>query len=389
MSYFLEDRRKDISKYINNDIFNIFANVKINPNSKKMFEDYGSRVTSQTIATELPKFKFLNKDLENKFHSFLYKNNFLKIFQKLEECLFINGIYCIGIIKNKIVLGKPVTWEISDDLELIKLDVNISTRDEGQYKINEFLSFDLTKETNYIKKTITKSINNNLDSVIEEDCLLNTFSFIPFVIFENNASNKPDVDSVEKSKFDVLDIANKFLHKDMFMAAPILGANEQTLKRLAAAFSNEDARLFQQDSLTSWQVGEPVNLLQAQSNVSNLILVKNNLISEIKFFMQLPKDTSQLGTKNLQTEEVKNINADFDKLIQTKANLREWSLSKFVEIFCKLNNFEYNPLDVDITVYNSTKYKKQEEVKNIILQNSNFSNSSELIQNLNINGETN
>lgn len=347
------------------------------PNFKLQFEKLGATISSTTIANSLPKITInKNSELQKKLNIFLEKNNFLNLLQQIEKLLYCNGKIAVGLYKTKfneipeIRIAKIIDYEYKN-FELNKLSVIVDKKTKGRFVYNIIESWDLDTDKNYMSSFSAQ--NDKLKSKVELDWLdpkyqptLNTLNFIPFVIFNNKEDSKPDLELVDKFLWDLLNIDWELLMRDPFLSAPWLfkadDMNEINIWNL-------DDRIQTRSDISSMYENLPVNLVQAAPQSQFILQKIDKTINLIKEFSMFKKDSSNLGTKNLQTTEAQNINSNFEDYVEAKANLREKSLKqliliwlRFTELIAEENLNEFSE-QIEIVVSGSTKWLQEEAKK--------------------------
>lgn len=351
-----------------NNIGNIKTGIdKINPKSEWMIFNYVGTIQTQAIATKLPKFTFDNKEVENKFNEFLFNNNFLKHFQKLEFGLFANGTYALGITKNandiwEIKTGRIIKLEI-ENLKLKQLIIAVDNVNVNNIRYEILEEWDLTNSNNYVKNYAKRANENsiqfqkiNLKEIgVSKPELINFYKEIPYVIFANRWDEKSEFFYIDKSLFKCLDNDIRFFNYDSWMSAPILLVDDKNKQKFLDAIGGTE-RVVSQMDINRFLTGTPAQIFQGAPQAQFIIQKIEKMISWIKDFGIIKKDSSVLGSKNLHTTETQNLNSNFDDSIESKANLREIYLKQFILIWSRFNDLQLNYNEFEVVVSGSTKW---------------------------------
>lgn len=351
-----------------NNIGNIKTGIdKINPKSEWMIFNYVGTIQTQAIATKLPKFTFKNKEIETKFNEFLFENNFLKHFQKLEFGLFSNGTYALGLIKNangiwEVRTGRIIKLEI-ENLKIKQLTISIDNVNVNNINYEILEEWDLSKNNNYVNNFAKRSNDKfsqfqkiSLKEIgISKPDLVNFYKEIPYIIFANRWDEKSEFFYIDKSLFKCLDNDIRFFNYDSWMSAPILLVDSKNKDKFLEAIGGTE-RVVSQLDINRFLTGNPAQIFQGAPQAQFIIQKIDKMIGWIKDFGIIKKDSSVLGSKNLHTTETQNLNSNFDDSIESKANLREIYLKQFVLVWSKLNDLKLNYNEFEVVVSGSTKW---------------------------------
>lgn len=351
-----------------NNIGNINKQIStINPKSEWMIFNYVGTIQTQAIATKMPKFTFDDKETETKFNDFIFQNNFLKHFQKLEFGLFANGTYAIGLTKNsndiwEIKTGRIIKLEI-ENLKLKHLTIAIDNVNINNINYEILEEWDLNNSNNYVKNYAKRSNDSSLNFQkinlkeigISKPDLIDFYKEIPYVIFANRWDEKSEFFYIDKCLFKCLDNDIKFFNYDSWMSAPILLVDSKNKNKFLEAIGGTD-RVVSQLDINRFLTGTPAQIFQGAPQAQFIIQKIEKMISWIKDFGIIKKDSSVLGSKNLHTTETQNLNSNFDDSIESKANLREIYLQQFILLWSRLNDLKLKYNEFEVVVSGSTKW---------------------------------
>ncbi|MFV8483301.1 hypothetical protein ACNQ1T_03340 [Mycoplasma sp. 1932B] len=357
--------------------------------SKSYFENQGALLQQSELATELPEIKVQKNQKE--IDQFLLKNDFLTIIQNLENLLFKNGIWALGVKNNKkIVLGKVIDYKTNDDNELVKLKINVGTIETAQETYSVFEEYDLENNPGYVAKTAVSkngkvvSLKNKLGKNYKQEIF--TGEFIPFVIFKNNAQGIREVDLIDNKYFELLDIKLKALYYDTFTSTPTplinwdMGNNKvEDIKKSLYSLGKE--RMIETHSIGSFtdQMARPFEIVQSQSNAITLLQTIESITYWIKSALLFKKDSTDGGVHNMHSTEAQQLNSSYNHNLEMKANVRELYYTKFIKIILKCLGLDPEQ-KIEVITTSSSKYlDKQAQTlstdQNGVLLNSNIANN--------------
>ncbi|MHA3828766.1 hypothetical protein [Mycoplasma sp. Z1473D] len=354
--------------------------------SKSYFENQGALLQQSELATELPEIKLQKNQKE--IEEFLYKNDFLTVIQNLENLLFKNGIWALGVKNNKkIVLGKVIDYKTNDDNELINLKINVGKIESAEESYSVYEEYNLENNKGYVVKTAV-SINgevtplkNKLGKQYKQELFAG--DFIPFVIFKNNAQGKREVDLIDSKYFELLDIKLKALYYDTFTSTPTplinwdMGNNKvEDIKKSLYSLGKE--RMIETHSIGSYtdQIARPFEIVQSQSNAITLLQTIESISYWIKSALLFKKDSTDGGVHNIHSAEAQQLNSSYNHNLEMKANLREIYYTKFIKVVLKCLGLDYTQ-KIEVIATSSSKYlDKQAQTlstdQNGVLLNSNL-----------------
>ncbi|WP_027120068.1 hypothetical protein [[Mycoplasma] testudinis] len=358
-----------------------YAKDIIKPNLKNTFVNYAANIQTFSIATKQPTFKFDKKEIQKEFEQFLFVNQFLRKFQNLETNLFKLGKYAFGIRKNangnlKIQSGIVINYQYDSNMSLSKLLVQVDTATNNSLNYAIVEDWDLSRKDSYVQKyAIEQGTNSNkeLGSInyrnnFEE---LNSYEQIPYIIFFNRWNDSNELNDIDESFFKILNSNMKFLDLDTRFSSPIFYANDDEKEDFNKALFSDENRVVSQTMQSQFLRGAPANLFQGNPQSTFLVQKMDKLFAWIKDFGLLKKDSSSLGSKNLQTTEAMSLSSNYEDNIESKANLREMDLIMWVYLWFQLKEYKVEITDIDVIVAGSTKWLQSEAVKYLGTQDGN------------------
>lgn len=351
------------------------------PDIKKQLENYGAQTTSITIFNEVPKIKISNEELQKLWDNFINENKFLYNLSIIETMLYKNGILAVGFEKGEdkdkpiLIFGDVIKAEFSSN-KLVYL--MLKTYTEPLFTKNEqFKLYDITSnEKSYY--TTTREVNGETGKLkISNE--VNFYDFIPLVIFENLPKGKADLDLINQELFELINFDFELLIRDGYSSMPWVFYSETLQNEYGKLnFFNLDKRVIPKNALNQIYSDTPIELLQPNSTSPNILTRLERNINLVKELANLKQSTQSMGTKNLHGDEVQALNSNFETLIEFKANLREFSIKKLVEMFFDVIGRDIKGVEIDVEVKGSTKY--QLNVNNVKMSKLNGAAQNSLFQ---------
>ncbi|WP_444704926.1 hypothetical protein ACT1UH_02955 [Mycoplasma sp. 332] len=338
------------------------TNKKDTINSRQQFLKYGVQSTIQTLWSNFPKLDSLG------FDKIPFGSSELLALQKLESILYEKGI---GALRNNFFVADVLEYiEVNGKIKFLKTKLEFSNK---QTPIYVFETFRFEKNKLLFDYSIIKPEKISDDDI--KEMLFNCFDYkpteyieVPYKIFYNNQSKKPDLFLVNDEYFKLLDKDIEVLIKDSYLSAPWIFAtdNNGIKKQIQEGLSDLNKRFIGISPQLQMYDYDPLRILQSQSQSQIIIQKIEKNINWIKKFAFMKQDSNDFGTKNMHNVEAQQINSDFEDYIEAKANLRELQFKEFLDSF-------YPDLRINkVLIYGSTEWLITEAKKYVVNMNGSF-----------------
>lgn len=334
-------------------------NTFTKPDIKKQLNEYGAETTAITIFNQAPKITIENKELQEIWDNFANENKLLYNLSIIEEMLYKNGFLAVGFDKGKeetcplLIFG--IVEQASRAINELGM-LSVLLYDDAPYlNKNTYKRYELLGDNFY---TTTRTYNNESNKLsVSND--VNHLDYIPLIIFENLPKGKADLDLINPELFEIINFDLELLIRDGYSSLPWVFYSDALQNEYGKLnFFNLDLRVIPKNALNQIYSDTPIELLQPSSTSPNILSRLDKNLNLVKELANLKQSTQSMGTKNLHGDEVQALNSNFETLIEFKANLREYSLKKLVELFFKFINREIKNIKIDVEVKGSTKYQQ-------------------------------
>ncbi|MBZ4203399.1 htpn [Mycoplasma tauri] len=331
---------------------------KVDINSYNQFLKYGTITTINVLWSNFPKLK----NSENNEIDFFKDSSKLLALQKMESILYEYGI---AALKEDWTPAQVLDYvEINGELRYLKTKILLNTS-----KINLTVIEEWSYKNDVLQMEYTLTRPETLTDKQSKEMLFNFFNYkptkngyIPYKLFFNNALRVSDLALVNNEYFELINRDLNVLLIDSYLSAPWIFASDSAdlQNKIKKGLMDLNNRFISINPQIALYDPEPLRLLQGQSQSDSLIKKIEKNVSWIKKFSNMKQDSQQMGTKNLHTAEVQEINSDFEDHIEAKANLRELQLKEFLNAF-------YKELEVEsVLIYGSTKWLQSEANKYLV-----------------------
>ncbi len=357
----------------------------LKPKRKESFKDndhyekYVASLFANTVGTIEPKIKFSgkkSKELQKEWDKLLEHNNLLEINYQLIEELSKEG--CMALVlstyfkKPKIVPARiiDVQYESNGDIKSFELQFYLATPGKCGYNIlccNQDKTF---KYTFHYYDNVDAKNNDvyNIHTQYYDDSI--------FAIFLNNPMGKNDMDNVPSKLITDINKHLDLLMTDSLTAKSLYHINlpqsqgkTDNVSKLKETLKDPNSLYFENKNIFSL-LGSGGLQIQSGTSIGQVVLDKlkfyDNKVKELTF---CPRNTADMGTKNIHSAEAMSINSQSDDYIEVKANLLEKGWSNFIKNvfidYIKNNLDSYKDIDfegveVDVEISGSTKYLKNQ-----------------------------
>lgn len=374
-------------------------------NYKNLWTNFGAKQFANSIATKAPKFKFSNSIIQAEWEVIEKYNNLLNINYKIINNSSIYGNHFLGlkVIENIPILitGEVIEYEMIAN-KIIKLDIKIDLF--KNWNICEFYDLHDAKWKNQVQryafnsKNEFKSLKTIKYSGKEQEFLIT--KNIPYWPFFANPLESADFENVPNELLEdwythlILITTDSLISKGLtHLNTPQMTGTADNIKKLKEALLDPKAVVYENTNIFSMLQQGGVQIQQGVSNYSSILEKIKFLENKIKQLAFLKKETTDLGTKNLQTSETELLNSDSDDYIELKANLMEiqWQgflrnvFFDYLETYKKIDCFN---CEIDVEVIGSTKFLQNRSNRYIQNQQGSLMNPNE-INNQTIVGEQN
>ena len=314
-------------------------------NPRQIWKNFAAKQYANTIATIPPKISFpKNKELQNQWDELVKWNNLLKINYKLVNNSHLNKVSFLGLKDVSgipiLVIGESSYYKMNAN-KLVELNVKID--ELGDWGIYEIYDINENNELKNIVQRYALNKNTNekanpisLSYKYTNNSFLKTLN-IPFAPFFSNPLENDELENVDEQLFqdwkdniDIL-ITDSLVSKGIIhLNTPQMNGSSENITRLKKALTDPKEVLFENQSIFSLLQQGGIQIQQGQSNYLSILEKLKFLENKIKQFGFLKKETSDLGTKNLQTSETELLNSDADDYVELKANLMELQWEYFI-----------------------------------------------------------
>lgn len=345
----LLDNRNDLrsiaSKVIRNEI-----------NSKEQLTEYAIQDTIKMLYSNAPKLYDKNDNLIIDF----FDSHKLQALQKLEELCYRYGASALSENFEPAIIEIPEqdVFVYDEEVKYLRVkkvfEANTITVIETYTKIDGMVEFNYDIEHNaaFSNEQVSKVVKD----MYEYKKTHRYLEYIPYQIFFNDHRAKPEIDLVQQGFFNALDIVWSLITQDGYWAAPWLFVveNRDYAKQVKAGLLDLKQRIININEYAAEMTSTPIHLVQGNSQAISLIQTAdfvNKWITKLGF---LKPDTSDFGTKNIHNAEAQGISSQYQKHINSKANLREIQLKEFLDKF-------YDGYEIaKVVVNSSTEWLKTE-----------------------------
>lgn len=331
-------------------------------NSKLQFLKYGLQNTLNLLWSNFPK---LQNESEKEIVEFKTIDK-LFAFQKLEKLLYENGI---GALKNDFTVGEVLDFVQLPNGEIKSLRIKIQLKNSiDEITVIEDYSVDNDK-INFGYDVLKQPTLSEAEAIKK---LQDVYNFkptqpteIPYVIFYNNFLKTGDLSLVNNEYFELINRDLSVLLLDSYLSAPwiFVADGKSTKAQIQKGLKNISERVINVNPQLSMFDTQPFHILQGNPQAQTLIQKIEKAVSWVKKFAFMKSDSADMGTKNLHTAEVQEINSDFEDYIEAKANLRELQLLEFFNKFYKSSRV------AKVVICGSTKWLTTQAPKYQVNQN--------------------
>lgn len=379
----MEDiNKKDITSFVQiakaqssemSQLYN--SNIFKRPNSKKQFLELGAKIQVNALAFKLPKILL---DFENKkiLDNIFADNEFLEKIQFLEECLYKNGLYAVGVVKkdDKVILrlGKVIEYQkYLNKLVYLKVQIDEIKRNGLNLKIIQEYNILENNQVNVISTYAENQFGQQhklKDVNYFHSDEINLYDFIPWIIFKNNYKETSEIEQVDPSLFQMLDNCEEMLLRDNYYSSPFIYVQSNfsngTASNAEAAIFNLDKRVIKSsayDQAFMSSGASPLSFFQGNSLAQNILQKIDKLIYLIKDAMFFRMNSADFGTKNMHNNEVESLNSNYADYLESKANLREIYYKELIIMIFKILKINLDNDKLKIIVPTSTEYLKSSD----------------------------
>ncbi len=360
--------------------------IKLPPKRKETFKDndhyrrYIASLFANTVGTIEPKIKFSgnkSKELQKEWDKLLEHNNILEINYQLIEELSKEG--CMALVlstyfkKPKIVPAKiiDIQYESNGDINSFELQFYLPRPGKCAYNISCSCAVKTFKYTFHYYDSVDAKTNGVYNSHTQyyDDSI--------FTIFLNNPMGKNDMDNVPSKLITDINKHLDLLMTDSLTArslyhinSPQSQAKNENIAKLKETLKDPNSLYFENKNILSMLATGGLQI-QSGTSIGQVVLDKlkfyDNKVKELTF---CPRNTADMGTKNIHSAEAMSINSQSDDYIEVKANLLEKGWTQFIKNvfidYVKNNLDSYKDIDfegveVDVEISGSTKYLKDQE----------------------------
>lgn len=342
--------------------------------SKLQFLKYGLQNTLNLLWSNFPKIVDNEKNEVVDFK----KIDKLFAFQKLEKLLYEQGI---GALKNDFNVGEVLDYTQIPSGEITSLRVKVNLKNSiDEMSVIENYFYDENSKLIFEYSVIKPAKLSEVEALkkLQSDYKFNPTqpSQIPYTLFFNNFLRTGDLNLVNGEYFELMNRDLSVLLLDSYLSAPwiFVADGKSTKSQIQKGLKNISERVINVNPQLSLFDSQPFHILQGNPQAQTLIQKIEKTISWVKKFAFMKSDSADMGTKNLHTAEVQEINSDFEDYVEAKANLRELQLLDFFNTFYSSKNVN------EVVICGSTKWLTDEAPKysvnqNGVLVNPQFNNS--------------
>lgn len=359
--------------------------------NKSNWVNLGAKQCANSMATQKPKILFPKNSLLQKEWDLIEKHNdLLKINYNIIQNAYINSKVFLGlkVIQNQplLFLGYSNSYEMIGN-KLIKLDVMIKISNNVQ--LHE--RYDISDDNEYKNIIRSFAVDSNTKNIFNSNWISNDFKDttvlrtknIPYALFFSNPMENAEFENVDSqlledySKHISLLLTDSKVSKGLIhLNTPQMQGTSENINKLKQCLEDEKAVVYENTNIFSLLQQGGLTIQQGSSNYQSLLDKLKFYESKIKQFAFMKKESSDLGTKNLQSSETELLNSDADDYIELKANFLELQWEFFIRnvFFDYLKSIkgittDYKNAIIEVECMGSTKYLQN--IKNAYIQNQN------------------